>query len=195
MNPFSSKGTINMDGSSDLYYRYTMPGIVVKHEGKGKMKKSVLVNIKEVCERIGRPPDYLITYLGQKLSAMAKTEKDLALSYVTGHHDLGQVQVQVLNFIREAVMCHKCHNPETSCHTEGSKKQQVFFLQCKGCGKRSDLNTTDRFVKYMISHHAEEGNYGHAACTTNAMVTAEVTTKKECPKCHRKTSKLMLQMW
>lgn len=193
MDPFSSsKATINMDGGNDLHYRYKMPIIIVKHEGKGKMKKSVLLNIKEVCESIGRPPDYLMTYLGQKLSAMAKVEKDVGLSYVTGHHDAEQVQKEVLDFIRDVVMCRKCHhNPETSCHTEGSKKQQVFFLRCKGCGKRSDLDSTDRFVKYMISHHAEEANYGHAACTTNIALTAESTTKKECPKCHHKTSKSM----
>merc|ERR1719253_919162 len=100
-----------MDGSNDQHFRYTMPVIQVKHEGKGKMKKSVLVNINEVCDSIGRPVEYLVTYLGQKLSAAAKVEKDLGQSYVTGHHELRQVQEQVLSFIRDAVMCHGCRNP------------------------------------------------------------------------------------
>merc|ERR1719378_1924191 len=41
----------------------------------------------------------------------------------------------------------------------------------------------------MISHHAEETNYGHAACTTHTMLPLKVAAKKECPNCHHKTSK------
>lgn len=182
-----------MARSSDPYYRYKMPAIVVKHEGKGKMKKSVLVNIKEVCEKIGRPADYLLTYLGRTLSATAKLEREnLALSYVTGHHDLGQVQEQVLQFIKDTVMCHHCDNqcPETSCHVEGSKKNKSIFLRCKGCGEPSYLDSTDRFVRYMIAHPAEDASYGHAAqANTTATSTAAITGKKECPRCHHKTSK------
>jgi len=186
MASFTNNGSINMDGSSDAFFRYKMPAIVVKHEGKGKMKKSVLVNIKDVCESIGRPADYLTTYLGQRLSATAKVEKELALSYVTGHHNAAQLQETILNFIRDAVMCPKCQNPETSCHKEGSKKKQKLFLQCKGCGEHSELDSTDRFVKYMISHHAEDASYGHAANNTSATIA---TIRQECPKCHHKTSK------
>lgn len=193
MDHFTGKRGINMDGSSDLYFRYKMPAIAVKHEGKGKMKKSVVVNIKEVSESIGRPADYLMTYLGQKLSATAKLEKDLSLSYVTGHHDPGLVQEQILNFIKDAVTCRKCTSPETSCHTEGSKKHKVLSLQCKSCGERSDLDPTDRFVKYMTSHHAEDATYGHAAQNGNTNVetaaTAAVAGKAKCPRCHHKTSK------
>lgn len=177
-----------MDGSSDPHYRYTMPAIVVKHEGKGKMKKSVLVNIKEVCESIGRPADYLVTYLGQKLNASAKMEKDLALSYVTGHQDLRHVQAHVLKFIQDAVMCRQCCNPETSCRMEGSKKRQVSYLHCKSCGKRSDLDSTDRFVKYMISH-ADDVGERHSIVVNATNATAQTIGKKECPQCHHKTSK------
>jgi translation initiation factor 2 beta subunit (eIF-2beta)/eIF-5 len=165
----------------------------VKHEGKGKMKKSVLVNIKEVAEKVGRPAEYLITYLGQKLNATSKVEKDICLSYVTGHHDVRGVQEHVMNFINDAILCHKCQNPETTCHTEGSKKNKVFFLMCKGCGKRSNLDPTDRFVKYMMQHHAEGATYGHAACPSNATdenaAKSGAREKRECPQCQHRTSK------
>jgi len=187
-----TKGGINMDGSSDLHYRYKMPAILVKHEGKGKMNKSVLLNIKAVCESIGRPADYLLTYLGQTLNATTKLEKNPALSYVTGHHDQGQVQEQVLKFIKDTVMCRCCDNhcPETSCYVEGSKKRQSLFLHCKGCGRDSYLDTSDRFIKYMISHPAEAATYGHATqANTTSTTPATIVEKKECPECHHKTSK------
>lgn len=189
----SSKRIINMDGSSDEFFRYTMPSIDVKHEGKGKMKKSVLVNIKDVAEKVGRPAEYLITYLGQRLNATAKVEKDVSLSYVTGHHAMNCVQEQVMNFIKDAVMCRKCKNPETSCHIEGSKKNKEFFLHCKACSKRSDLDPTDRFVKYMIQHHAEDAAYGHAACTANAtddtIAKSRAGEERKCPQCQHRTNK------
>jgi len=204
-----------MDGSSDdQHFRYKMPALVLKHEGKGKMKKTLLVNIKDVCESIGRPADYLMTYLGQKLSATAKVEKEIGLSYVTGHHDAAQVQEVVLNFVRDAVMCRTCHKPETTCHTEGSKKRKELFLKCKCCRARSELDSGDRFVKYMISHPAQDVTFGHASSNTNATTDVVVegerykkceevagstrneqrrdrtrSKKGECPTCHHKTSK------
>ena len=54
-----------MDGSADPHYRYTMPVLSVKVEGTTKMIKSVLMNVAEVAQAIGRPPTYLVTYLGQ----------------------------------------------------------------------------------------------------------------------------------
>lgn len=204
-----------MDGSSDdQHFRYKMPAVALKHEGKGKMKKTLLVNIKDVCESLGRPADYLMTYLGQKLSATAKVEKEVGLSYVTGHHASAQVQALVLNFVRDAVMCRRCHKPETTCHTEGSKKHKELFLQCKCCRARSDLDSGDQFVKYMISHPVQVVSFGHASSSTNTTAQFEVeadgcekfqkfaddpgrdhgreraqSKKQECPTCHHRTSK------
>jgi len=39
---------------------------------------------------------------------------------------------------------------------------QSLYLTCKGCGGRTDLNSADRFVKYMILHPPTDVNYGHA---------------------------------
>jgi translation initiation factor 2 beta subunit (eIF-2beta)/eIF-5 len=196
MTSFTNKASINMNGSSDPNFRYKMPAIVVKHEGTGKMKKSVLVNIENVCQSIGRPVDYLVTFLGHRLSASSRVERDLSHSYVSGHHDVQQVQTQVLMFIREFVMCPTCSNPETSCHVEGSKKHKTMSLLCKGCGARSsDLDSTDRCVKYMILHHADDANFGHAANATNADSTCAMQSlgthvgKKKCSKCGHKTTR------
>lgn len=192
----TNKSSINMDGSSDPNFRYKMAAVVVKHEGTGKMKKSVLVNIESVCQSIGRPVDYVVTFLGQRLSASSRVEKDLSHCYVSGHHDVRQVQAKVLNFIQEFVLCPTCGNPETSCHVEGNKKHKAMSLLCKGCGARSSaLDSADRFVKYMILHHADDANFGHAAIATNgdwnsAMQTLETPVgKRKCSECGHKTSR------
>lgn len=196
MASFTNKSSINMDDSSDPNFRYKMPAIVVKHEGTGKMKKSVLVNIESVCQSIGRPVDFLVTFLGQRLSASSRIEKCLSHSYVSGHHDVRQVQAHVFKFIQEFVMCPTCGNPETSCHVEGSKKHKKMSLQCKSCGASSaDLDSSDRFVKYMILHHAEVASFGHASDATAGDLTSAMqaletpVVKRKCPECGHKTSK------
>jgi len=198
-----SHGQVNMDGSDDPFYRYQMPALLVKVEGTSKMRKSVLVNLVDVCRKVGRPPEHLIVYLGQSLNAACKIEKDTGKAYVTGVHSATDLQSCVLKFIRETVMCHHCHNPETSCYIEGKKKSKVLYLCCKACQKRSDLDPTDRFVKFMMQHLPPECMHGHAGSSGAAPAkpldlseepadARPQNTHKEkmvCPKCGHKTSK------
>eukprot|EP00292_Cryptomonas_paramecium_P012140 CAMPEP_0113695184 /NCGR_PEP_ID=MMETSP0038_2-20120614/20749_1 /TAXON_ID=2898 /ORGANISM="Cryptomonas paramecium" /LENGTH=301 /DNA_ID=CAMNT_0000617679 /DNA_START=280 /DNA_END=1182 /DNA_ORIENTATION=- /assembly_acc=CAM_ASM_000170 len=187
---------VNMNGSSDPYYRYTMPVINVKVEGTTKMIKSVLVNVEDVCQAIGRPVDYLVTFLGQELSANAKVDMDkdkekIEKAYVTGAMDQKQVQASIFKFIEHFVQCEHCKNPETSVNIEGAKKNKILYLTCKSCGRRSDLDSEDRFVKYMISHPPSDANFGHAKTAAGAVgaVMAEVTAADEAKKKEKKEKK------
>eukprot|EP00281_Chroomonas_sp_CCMP1168_P021015 CAMPEP_0206231320 /NCGR_PEP_ID=MMETSP0047_2-20121206/10771_1 /ASSEMBLY_ACC=CAM_ASM_000192 /TAXON_ID=195065 /ORGANISM="Chroomonas mesostigmatica_cf, Strain CCMP1168" /LENGTH=335 /DNA_ID=CAMNT_0053654885 /DNA_START=278 /DNA_END=1285 /DNA_ORIENTATION=+ len=160
-----------MNGSTDPFYRYTMPTMQIKVEGTTKMIKTVLTNVNEVCQAIGRPVDYLVTYLGQELSANSKIDKDNR-AYVTGSMELPKIQEVVYKFIRETVTCEHCKNPETSVHIEGSKKRAILYLTCKGCGRRTDMDSAERFVKYMISHPPADADFGHAKTAAGAVGAA-----------------------
>jgi hypothetical protein len=171
------------------------------------MKKTVLVNLSELSCAVGRPPEHLLTLLGHNLSAASKTEK--GKSYVAGHHDPKVIQTQILAFIQAYVMCKNCGNPETSCGLEGSKKNKVLFLNCKSCGKRKSLDSTDRFVKYMMQHLPPEAVEGHAqaasGCSTAATMALasqladdaalhhnndhEKKQRQQCAECGHRTSK------
>eukprot|EP00929_Paragymnodinium_shiwhaense_P108001 TRINITY_DN74334_c0_g1_i1.p1 TRINITY_DN74334_c0_g1~~TRINITY_DN74334_c0_g1_i1.p1 ORF type:complete len:410 (-),score=111.39 TRINITY_DN74334_c0_g1_i1:162-1391(-) len=200
---------INMDGSDDPGYRYTMPALEVKHEGASKMKKSVLVNLSEVSRAVGRPAGYLSTYLGQSLSAASNVGKAGSKAYLAGHHDRQDMQRHVVTFIQEFVMCKRCNNPETSCEVEGNKKKRQLFLSCKSCGGRSNLDSSDKFVKYMSQHLPQDADHGHAQHVRGATATtmqiasemadsAEVAGKGEkkkekhkCPGCGHRSTKLV----
>jgi len=179
---------VNMNGSDDPYYRYTMPVMQIKVEGATKMIKTVLTNITDVCQAIGRPPDYLLTYLGQELSANSKLEKETEKAYVTGAMEEKQIQALVFKFIQETVQCGNCKNPETTVHIEGKKKNMILYLTCKGCGSRTDLDSNERFVKYMILHPPTDANYGHAKTAAGAVgvAMAEATALDEARKKKKK---------
>lgn len=200
-----TENAVNMNGSDDPSYRYKMPALAVKHEGSSKMKKTVISNLNEVSRAVGRPAEYLLTYLGQSLSAASKIEKEGAKMYIAGHHDPNIMQKHAITFIQEFVMCKKCSNPETSCMVKGSKKNKELLLDCKSCGARSHFES-DKFVKYMVQHLPQDTVQGHAqvgrGATTEAVAAVSKLAdaereersekkkeKRKCPSCGHNSSK------
>jgi len=110
----------------------------------------------------------------------------------------------ILAFVRDAILCARCSNPETKCCIEGNKKNKSLFLSCKGCGNRTSLDSSDRFVKYMLHHPTDDAVHGHANATggqptaaTALAALADAEAEKDpdkkkrskCPICSHKTSK------
>jgi translation initiation factor 5 len=135
-------GDCNIDGSVDAHYRYKMPAIQIKVEGETKMIRTVLTNMQQLAAAIGRPPSYLVTYLGQECSVMsqnAKPERDGpgAKAWLSGKHAQVDLQLLVFKFIRESVLCPACSNPETSISISGKRKKRAVMLTCGACGASS----------------------------------------------------------
>lgn len=70
---FSKMGTVNVNRNvTDIFYRYKMPRIAAKVEGKGNGIKTVIVNMAEVAKAIGRPATYPTKYFGCELGAQTQ---------------------------------------------------------------------------------------------------------------------------
>ena len=60
--------TVNIPSTNtDPAYRYKMPKLVAKVEGKGNGIKTNIVNLKEIATAIHRPPEYVCKYFGTEL--------------------------------------------------------------------------------------------------------------------------------
>ncbi|KAJ1839444.1 eukaryotic translation initiation factor 5, partial [Coemansia sp. RSA 2703] len=59
----SGKINIRRD-TQDTFYRYKMPRLQGKIEGKGNGIKTVLPNIVDVSRALSRPPSYATKYFG-----------------------------------------------------------------------------------------------------------------------------------
>lgn len=75
-------GTVNVNRNvADVFYRYKMPRISAKVEGKGNGIKTVIVNMIDVARAIGRPATYPTKYFGCELGA--QTQFDYKVTYYT----------------------------------------------------------------------------------------------------------------
>lgn len=79
--------TVNVNRSvTDIFYRYKMPRLQAKVEGKGNGIKTVLVNMAEVARAIGRPATYPTKYFGCELGAQTQFDHKVSFrveSYLT----------------------------------------------------------------------------------------------------------------
>lgn len=85
---------------SDAFYRYKMPRLMAKVEGKGNGIKTVIVNMAEVAKALGRPPTYPTKYFGCELGAQTQFDKNERY-IVNGSHDASKLQDLLDGFIRK----------------------------------------------------------------------------------------------
>ena len=154
----NNKNMINMNGTSDPFYRYLMPPIQIKIEGNNKMIKTIILNIQQIAICTKTSSDYVITFLGQELSVNYKYDKDTDKYYISGKHEIHKIQELIFKYINNFIICKKCKIPETTHCIDGHKKNISIILKCNACNHSNLLDNTDRFVKYMISHPIKINN-------------------------------------
>lgn len=79
--------SVNIGGdSADKSYRYKMPQLIAKIEGRGNGIKTVIPNMPEIAKALQTEPAYPTKYFGMELGALsnyfAKTERAI----VNGAH-------------------------------------------------------------------------------------------------------------
>ena len=130
----------------DEFYRYKMPDLIHKIEGKGNGIKTVIVNCEDIANALSRPPTYIIQYFGISLAAASNSSNNKYL--VNGKHEYKELMNVLDKFIDKFVLCSKCENPETVMHV----KNKQLTLHCKACGKDTLINKNEKLLKYIFVH-------------------------------------------
>lgn len=82
-------GTVNVNRDvTDVFYRYKMPRIAAKVEGKGNGIKTVIVNMAEVAKALGRPATYPTKYFGCELGAQTQFDYKVCLRKLIFPHEI-----------------------------------------------------------------------------------------------------------
>lgn len=146
--PPASGNSINIRRDvQDAFYRYKMPRLQSKIEGKGNGIKTVIPNMVEVAKALHRPPAYITKFFGAELGALSNCDEKAAKYLVNGAHDAEKLQCLLDGFIAKFVLCPNCDNPETVLSV--SKKDGTIFRTCQACGHRAPVDMMHKLVSYI----------------------------------------------
>ncbi|KAK1414602.1 hypothetical protein QVD17_30349 [Tagetes erecta] len=144
---------IGASNSDDAFYRYKMPKMITKIEGRGNGIKTNIVNMVDVAKALARPASYTTKYFGCELGAQSKFDEKTGVSLVNGSHDTAKLAGLLENFIKKYVQCYGCGNPETEILIT---KTQMVQLKCAACGFVSDVDMRDKLTSFILKNPPEQ---------------------------------------
>lgn len=144
---------IGASNRDDAFYRYKMPKMVTKIEGRGNGIKTNVVNMVEIAKALARPASYTTKYFGCELGAQSKFDEKTGTSLVNGAHDTAKLAGLLENFIKKYVQCYGCGNPETEVLIT---KTQMVTLKCAACGFISDVDMRDKLTSFILKNPPEQ---------------------------------------
>lgn len=144
---------IGASNSDDAFYRYKMPKMITKIEGRGNGIKTNIVNMVDIAKALARPAAYTTKYFGCELGAQSKFDEKTGTSLVNGSHDTPKLAGLLENFIKKYVQCYGCGNPETEILIT---KNQMIQLKCAACGFVSDVDMRDKLTTFILKNPPEQ---------------------------------------
>ena len=138
--------SINIDGSTDPFYRYKRDKLILRFNiGR---KRTYITNILDIESKINRDLKLIKKYLNKKLSISVNwknKENELELGGIYNDKDLEEC---LQCFINEYILCNKCGNPETK--LKYNKKKDILKMKCNACGKKSCLECSEEDIYESI---------------------------------------------
>ena len=136
----------------DAFYRYKMPRLVAKVEGKGNGIKTVIVNMVDIAKALARPPTYVTKYFGCELGAQTQFDVKAERYIVNGCHDGNKLQDMLDGFIKKFVLCEQCENPETVIKV----RKNMIGASCKACGHQYLMDMTHKLATFIVKNPPEK---------------------------------------
>ncbi|CAG9466152.1 unnamed protein product [Pedinophyceae sp. YPF-701] len=143
-------GLINIgaDNADDAHYRYKMPKLIAKIEGRGNGIRTNVVNNVDIAKALARPPEYTLKHFGTELGAQTRFDKGQGTSIVNGAHDAKALSEILEKFIKQYVQCYECGNPETVMRV----KRDQITMRCKACGAKSEVDPRLKLNTFIIKN-------------------------------------------
>ena len=146
---------INIAGAQaidDPEYRYKMPRIIGKVEGRGNGIKTAIPNMVDVASSLHRPPGEVTKFCGCELGAQTTYNDDTERSIVNGAHETRVLQDKLSVYIEKFVLCPACKLPETSYKI----KHEIIYHNCLACGAREPCDMQHKLTTYILKQHKIE---------------------------------------
>jgi translation initiation factor 2 subunit 2 len=106
--------------------RFQVPEADIVGEGK----TTILRNFEDICQRINRDPNQVLTYLLRELGTAGAMEGRRVV--FKGRVTPQQVADRLGSYVETYVLCSECDRPDTRL----VKEDRVHMLECDACGAR-----------------------------------------------------------
>lgn len=146
---------INISGTTpvdDPEYRYKMPTVVGKIEGKGNGIKTVIVNVSDLGLSLHRSPAEVNKFFGCELGAQTSYNEETDRAVVNGAHNDKVLQDNVHKYIENFVLCPSCRLPES----EYKIKNEIIWHRCKACGAKEMVNMQHKLCTFILAQNKKK---------------------------------------
>lgn len=93
--------------------------------------RTILHNLKEICDKLRREREQLLTYLSKELATSGSLDGTTAV--FQGRFGRSTIKRLIERYAQDFVFCEICHKPDTKLVKEG----RYTFLVCEACGAKS----------------------------------------------------------
>ncbi|CAE7592436.1 unnamed protein product [Symbiodinium microadriaticum] len=133
----------------DPSYRYKMPRIVPKVEGRGNGIKTVLVNVADIATALNRDASEITKFFGCELGAQTTMSVEDDRFIVNGAHSTQDLQHFMAKYIESFVLCKNCRLPETHYKIKGG----LISQKCLACGSKDPCDMTHKLTTFILKQH------------------------------------------
>lgn len=144
--------TINIAGTTpidDPSYRYKMPRIQAKVEGRGNGIKTVLVNVNDVSLSLNREAPEITKFFGCELGSQTTFSAETDRAIVNGAHTANDLQTHLSKYIENFVLCANCRLPETHYKI----KSGLISQKCLACGHKAPVDMNHKLTTFILAQH------------------------------------------
>lgn len=111
--------------------RFEVPSITGSIQGN----KTLLTNLNQVADKLGRPPEHLVKFLSKDLATTSDT-KNNTTTFV-GKFNSKLLNEKIQKYLKEFVTCQQCGKPDTKL----IKEKGITFKRCEACGAKSTVRS------------------------------------------------------
>jgi translation initiation factor 2 subunit 2 len=109
--------------------RFEIPKVLGRFQGN----KTVITNLHEIAQVLGRDIGHMIKYLTKSLAAPIEVQGSLVVFGRKIKSDL--INEKIGGYAKTYVICKECTRPDTQL----IKEDRILFLKCQACGAKQPI--------------------------------------------------------
>ncbi|MFT4309528.1 MAG: translation initiation factor IF-2 subunit beta [Candidatus Woesearchaeota archaeon] len=109
--------------------RFEIPRVLGRFQGN----KTVITNLGEIAQVLGRDTNHMIKYLTKSLAASIEVQGNLTVFGRKIKSDL--INEKIAAYAKTYVICKECTRPDTIL----VRDDRILFLKCQACGAKQPI--------------------------------------------------------